>query len=166
MEAVIKWADLGLSKALFSCGKSITFDRRKKGSEGWLASEILNKDNKGKIKGSEKKWRLFVGLFLFCLSFYRVAFLWKWWWTSHYHQGENQKGNSDYLSTKIQFTVQRYVTLKKLILVQCCRTTRVKLDKIGLCWTYSENDWQNPPRTSFWMLLKILRRFVIGYITT
>ncbi len=64
MEAVIKWADLGLSKALSSCSKSITFSG-KKGSERWLSPEILNEDDKGKIKGSVKSDNFSLGCVYF-----------------------------------------------------------------------------------------------------
>jgi serine/threonine protein kinase len=50
--AVIKWADFGLSRAVVSGSKSFTWSQLK-GTERWLAPELIQSDAGAKVRGSQ-----------------------------------------------------------------------------------------------------------------
>ena len=50
--AVIKWADFGLSRAVVTGSKSFTWSKLK-GTERWLAPELIQQDVKTKVRGSQ-----------------------------------------------------------------------------------------------------------------
>jgi serine/threonine protein kinase len=50
--AVIKWADFGLSRAVVTGSKSFTWSQLK-GTDRWLAPELIQQDVKTKVRGSQ-----------------------------------------------------------------------------------------------------------------
>jgi serine/threonine protein kinase len=50
--AVIKWADFGLSRAVVTGSRSFTWSQLK-GTERWLAPELIQSDVKTKVRGSQ-----------------------------------------------------------------------------------------------------------------